>query len=99
MMTFDETFRTMKKYFSKKNFRKFGDGAGRFYVEVRDGVLAIQPFDYRNSLCVFTISSDSLKRILSRSLSPVEAYATGRLAVRGDLSAAFRLADALGLDC
>ena len=97
----------MKKYFEQKDFKDFGQGAysyefdvtgqgeGRFYIEVKDGSLDIQPFDYKNCLCSLTVDSGSLNRIISRTLSPVEAYSTGRLTVHGDVSAAFRLADAL----
>ena len=108
-MTFEQTFKEMKKYFSKKSFKKFGDGVfsyefdvtgegeGIFYIEVKDGAVDIQPFDYRNALCTFRVSSDNLRRILERTLAPTEAYSSGRLAVFGDVSAAFRLADALDM--
>ncbi len=106
-MTFEELYNTMKEYFEQKEFKDFGQGVysyefdvtgqgeGRFYIEVKDGSLDMQPFDYKNSLCCFTVDSGNLNRILSRALSPVEAYSTGRLIIRGDVSAAFRLADAL----
>ncbi len=106
-MTFEEIYNTMKDYFEQRDFGDFGQGVysyefdvtgqgeGKFYIEVRDGSLDMQPFDYKNSLCSLTVDSGSLRRIISRSLSPVEAYSSGRLAIRGDVSAAFRLADAL----
>ncbi len=112
-MTFEEIYNTMRKYFEKnikkKNLKEFGqgiysyefdvtgEGEGRFYLEVKDGVLAIQPFDYKNALCSFTVDAGNLKRIITRKLSPTEAYSTGRLTIHGDVSAAFRLADALGV--
>ncbi len=109
-MTFEETYNTMKDYFEKKDFTRFGQGVysyefditgedeGRFYIEVRDGSVDIQPFDYKNSLCSFTVSSGNLKGLISRRLSPAAAYSTGRLTVRGDVSAAFRLADVLEME-
>ena len=108
-MTFEELYGTIKEYFESKDFKDFGlgdysyefdvtgEGEGKFYIEVRDGRLDIQPFDYKNSLCAFTVDSGNLNRIFSRQLSPVEAYSTGRLAIRGDVSAAFRFADVLGI--
>ena len=106
-MTFEELYDKLKEYFETKDYAGFGQGTfsyefdvtgqgeGRFYLEVRDGVMDIQPFDYKNSLCSFSVDSGNLNRILSRSMSAVEAYSTGRLRVHGDVSAAFRLADAL----
>ena len=100
---------TLKDYFEKQDFSGFGEGVysyefdvtgegeGKFYVEVRDGNFDIQPFDYKNSVCSFTVSSGELKRLIERSVSPADSYSTGRLTVKGDVSAAFRLADALML--
>ena len=108
-MTFEEIYNTIKDYFEQKDFKGFGQGVysyefdvtgqgeGRFYIEVKDGCLDIQPFDYKNSLCSLTVDSGNLNRIITRALSPVEAYSTGRLTIHGDVSAAFRLADALGM--
>lgn len=108
-MTFEELFLTLKDYFAGKDFKDFGkgdysyefnvtgEGEGKFYLEVKDGSPDIQPFDYKNCLCSFTVRSGNLRRIVSGSLSPVEAYSSGRLEVRGDVSAAFRLGDVLGV--
>lgn len=108
-MTFEEIYEIMKEYLEEKDYSKTfgsgvysyefditGEGEGKFYIEVRDGSLAIQPFDYKNSLCSFTVDAHNLNRIIRRTLSPAEAYSTGRLTIHGDVSAAFRLADAIG---
>ena len=108
-MTFEELYTKIKNYFEDKHFDNFGqgvysyefnvtgDGEGKFYIEVRDGSLDIQPKNYKNSLCALSISSGNLCRLIERAISPSAAYSTGRLTIRGDVSAAFRLADALGL--
>ena len=108
-MNFEEIFNQMKDYFEAKDYTSFGsgvysyefditgEGAGKFYIEVRDGSLAIQPYDYKNSTCSFVINSMHLRKLIEHTLGPVAAYATGRLRVKGDVSAAFRLADALDL--
>ena len=108
-MKFEEIYGAMKEYFESGDFTGFGkgvysyefdvtgEGEGRFYMEVRDGVADVQPFDYRNSLCSFVASSDCMKRLIDRRITPTDAYSTGRLTVRGDVSAAFRLADVLGI--
>ena len=108
-MTFEEIYTTMKNYFENKDFSGFGagtysyefditgEGEGKFYIEVNDGTMEMQPFDYKNSLFAFEVSSGSLCSIIERRMSPAAAYSTGRLLIKGDVSAAFRLADALAL--
>ena len=108
-MDFESLYRKTKEYFEAKDFSGFGggvyayefditgEGAGRFYLEVRDGAPDMQPYDYQNSTCTFVMQSGHLLRLMDRSLSPVAAYTGGRLRIRGDVSAAFRLADALAL--
>lgn len=108
-MTFEEIYSKIKAYFDEKDFSSFGNGVysyefditgegeGKFYLEVRDGQCELQPYDYKNSTCAFTVNARHIDALLTRALPPVDAYATGRLRVRGDVSAAFRLADALGM--
>ncbi|MBQ9901533.1 MAG: SCP2 sterol-binding domain-containing protein [Clostridia bacterium] len=108
-MTFEEIYNTVRDYFEQKDFKGFGQGVysyefdvtgqgeGKFYIEVKDGCFDMQPFDYKNSLCSFTVDSGNLCSLLHRNITPTAAYSTGRLTVRGDVSAAFRLADALGM--
>lgn len=106
-MTFDEIYATMKTYFEQRDFEVFGqgvysyefdvtgEGEGKFYIEIKDGSLNMQPYDYKNSLCSFKISSGNLCEIINRNTTPTAAYSSGRLTIHGDVSAAFRLADAL----
>lgn len=108
-MNFEELYTRMRDYFETKDYASFGsgvysyefdvtgEGAGKFYLEVRDGSLDMQPYDYKNSTCGFKISSGHLEKLIDRSLAPIAAYSSGRLRIKGDVSAAFRLADALGL--
>lgn len=108
-MDFETLYRQAKDYFAAKDYSGFGggvyayefditgEGAGKFYLEVRDGVAELQPYDYKSSTCTFVMQSRHLLRLIDRTLSPVAAYTGGRLRIRGDVSAAFRLADALAL--
>ena len=108
-MTFEDFYGRMKEFFAAGDYAGFGqgiytfefnatgDGGGIFYIELRDGALAIQPFDYKDSLCSLTAETGILLAVVEGSLSPVEAYSSGRLTLRGDVSAAFLLADALSV--
>ena len=75
-MTFDEIYATMKTYFEQRDFEVFGqgvysyefdvtgEGEGKFYIEIKDGSLNMQPYDYKNSLCSFKISSGNLIMVI-----------------------------------
>ncbi len=73
-----------------------GDGEGKFYLEICDGKAKIEPFDYRGNTCTIIVNSKYLLPILKRQLSPTAAYSTGRLKIKGDVYAAFKLADTIG---
>jgi putative sterol carrier protein len=108
-MNFEEIYNRLKSIFESNDYSNFGsglysyefditgDGEGKFYIEIRDGHIEIQPYDYRNSSCVFIVNSKYINQLLKKQLAPTAAYSTGRLKIKGDVSAAFRLADSLGL--
>lgn len=108
-MKFDEIYNEVKTILESHDYSSFGfglysyefditgEGEGKFYLEVRDGTVKIQPFDYRSSTCTMMINSKYLLRILRHQLTPTAAYSTGRLKIKGDVSAAFRLVDTIGL--
>lgn len=108
-MTFRKVFSAVRKAAGKKDYSCFGEGVysfefdvtgeggGRFYIEVRNGSADIQPYDYKDARCAFTLRADHLLQILSGSVTPAALYSAGRLTVRGDTPSAFLLADALGV--
>lgn len=108
-MTFDEIYAAFREQMEARDLSGFGDGVyayefditgegeGKFYISVTDGRTEMQPFDYRNALCTFTVDGACLLAILRGQQPPVAAYASGRLRLRGDSGAAIRLADVLGL--
>lgn len=109
-MKFDEIYNQIKPILENHDYSNFGyglysyefditgEGEGKFYLEVRDGAVKIQPFDYRSSTCTMVINSKYMLKMLQHQLTPTSAYSTGRLKIKGDVSAAFRLADTIGLD-
>lgn len=109
-MNFDEIYNEMKSILERNDYSGFGpglysyefditgDGEGKFYLEIRDGRIQMQPYDYRNSTCVFVVNSKYMLKLLKHQLAPTAAYSTGRLKIKGDVSAAFRLADTIGLN-
>ena len=70
-----------------------GEGQGVFYVEVRDGRISVEPYEYYDRQCAITISDDDFNRLLKGSLDPVKAYDAGRLRVDGDLDSALKFSE------
>ena len=68
-----------------------GEGEGAFYVEVKDGQLLIEPFEYFDRDATFICTSDVLFKIIAGKLDPVKAFTIGKLKVEGDLGKALKL--------
>ncbi|MCD8381250.1 MAG: SCP2 sterol-binding domain-containing protein [Lachnospiraceae bacterium] len=56
---------------------------GVFYVEISDGRIDVQPYDYRDHDGVFTASAATYEALCDGSLTPITAYAVGRLKISG----------------
>ncbi|MBQ9141629.1 MAG: SCP2 sterol-binding domain-containing protein [Lachnospiraceae bacterium] len=68
-----------------------GEGEGAFYVEVRDGQLYIEPYEYYDRDAIFICSAKTLFKMINGDLDPVAAFTIGKLKVEGDLGKALRL--------
>lgn len=62
------------------------DSAGAFYVAYFDGVLSVEPYDYRDNWAMITISVADFMKLVSGRLDIEKAIASGKLEVTGDLS-------------
>ncbi len=65
-----------------------GDNGGVFYVEVKDGKVNIEPYEYNDRQCAVTISSDDLVKLMAGKLDAVAAFTLGKLKVDGDIGKA-----------
>ncbi len=72
-------------------FNITGEGAGIFYVEVRDGKLYIEPYEYHDRDAIFICKADTLFKIISGKTDPVRAFTLGRLKVEGSIEQALKL--------
>ncbi len=72
-------------------FNIHGEGEGAFYVEVRDGKLYIEPYEYYDRDAIFICSAKTLFKMIEGKLDPVAAFTVGKLKVEGDLDKALRL--------
>ena len=70
---------------------------GIFYVEVKDGVLHVEPYEYHDRDAMFTCAPDVLLKIAEGELDPVEAFTEQKLRVEGDIEKALRLKEIIEL--
>lgn len=65
-----------------------GKNGGVFYVEVKDGKINVEPYEYNDRSCAITIEPTNFNKLIDGKLDPVAAYTIGKLKVEGDLGKA-----------
>ncbi len=91
--TFTELFAQMKEKLEKTGSTALtghaayefhiSDLDGIFYVEIHDGQIDVQPYDYYDHNGVFTASAATYEALCDGTLTPITAYAAGRLKTSG----------------
>ena len=66
------------------------EAGGSFYVEVKDGILKIEPYDYYDRDARFTCTPYVLDKIADGELDPVAAFTEQKLKVDGNIDKALR---------
>lgn len=72
-----------------------GEGSGVFYIEIKDGELHIEPYEYHDRDAMFTASTEVFDEIFDGKLDPVEACELEKLKVEGNLEKALLFAELL----
>ena len=67
------------------------EAGGIFYVEVKDGNLYVEPYEYYDRDAMFTCAPDVLIKIADGDLDPVAAFTEQKLKVEGNIDKALRL--------
>lgn len=65
-----------------------GEGEGAFYIELKDGEVYIEPYEYYDRDCKFIVSGDNFIKICEGSLGAVKAFTVGKLKVEGNIDKA-----------
>ena len=65
-----------------------GEEGGVFYVEVKDGQVNIEPYEYYDRNCAITMDMTHFNKLIDGKLDPVLAFTTGKLKVDGDIGKA-----------
>lgn len=101
-MTYEEFFAKVKEKFMDADvsgitehlayqFNITGEAEGIFYVEVKEGKLYVEPYDYRDRDAAFTASAENLMKIAEGKLDPVLAFTMKKLKVEGNIDKALKL--------
>ena len=62
-----------------------------FYVEIKDGKLSIEPYEYDDRQANMIISSDNFMKLINGKLNSVIAFTTGKLKIDGSIEKAKEL--------
>lgn len=68
-----------------------GLGGGTFYIEVLNGKLSVEPYDYHDRDAALTISIGDFKKLVDKKLDPIEAFNSGKLIVDGSVEKSLEL--------
>lgn len=96
-MTFEQAFDKIKEKFAKADASKTEDFAmqitltdedcgGTMYIAVKDGVLAVEPYDYHDNTSYLNITKSTLLAVLSGRASLDKAIASGDALMGGNAS-------------
>ncbi len=103
-MTYAEFFSEVKSKFMEADvsdihehlayqFNITGEAEGIFYVEVKEGKLYVEPYEYFDRDAMFTCKAETLMKLASGKLDPVAAFTLQKLKVEGDIGKALKLKD------
>lgn len=101
-MTYQELVEKLQQLYAKTDASKIkehvaiqfnvtGEASGALYLEVTEGKLYIQPYQYFDRDILVTISEENLLAVAEGKLDIVEAYGSGMLTAEGNLGKALLL--------
>ena len=70
---------------------------GIFYVEVKDGKLYVEPYEFYDRDAVFIADPDTFLKIADGKTNPVTAFTFRKLRVEGSIDKALRLKEIIDL--
>lgn len=69
-------------------FNIYGEGEGAFYIEIKDGKVSLEPYEYYDRDAKIIISGNELEKIIKREKTPEESFSEGTLTVEGNIDKA-----------
>ena len=61
-----------------------GEGEGAFYIEIDDGRINVEPYEYYDRDVIVVTSAQMLLNIIDGKIRALDAYANGQITVYGD---------------
>lgn len=103
-MTYSEYFASVKTKFMGADvsdihehlayqFNVLGEESGIFYVEVKDGKLYIEPYEYFDRDAMFTATAEVFDGIITGKTDSVMAFTLQQLKVEGNIEKALKLTE------
>ena len=94
-MTYEELVSKVKEATKKRivskllghvayQFNVEGDAEGAFYLEVSEGKINVEPYEYYDRDLIIVASADVIMQMVEGKLEPMEAYTNGLLKAYGD---------------
>lgn len=94
-MTYEKIFSEVQKNFKKAKSTNFtenfafqfnitGEGEGIFYAAFKDGVLSVEPYDYKDRDVIFETDGKTIVAIASGKMEPIDAIKSGKLSIDGN---------------
>lgn len=65
-----------------------GEGSGAFYIELLNGKVYVEPYEYYDRDCMFIITAEDFLAICEGTLDPVAAFTKGKLKIDGSIDKA-----------
>ena len=107
-MTFETAFKRLKEKFANVDASALEnmaiqitlsdeDCGGTFYAAVRDHVLAVEPYDYKDNDAVIDVTRKALSSILDGKTNIDKAIEKGEMSVMGDLQKVAAIRQAIKL--
>lgn len=98
-MTYEEIFEQSKAYILGNDIEGIdgnlaieidivGEGGGAFYIELKDGRLSVEPYEYYDNDCKFLVSGEDFLAMCAGRLDPVLAFTRGKLKIEGSIEKA-----------
>ena len=104
-ISFDDLFEQARQYAARVDASRVegqpavyeavltGEDGGTISALISDGRVTLYKGPYKGCLCSITTSAQTVADIMTGKLNPMTAIVTGRIKVRGDMSALMRLKD------
>lgn len=105
-MTYEELVKSLKDTYANEDasavkehiaiqFNVTGEAQGAFYLEIADGKVNIEPYEYYDRDVLVTVAGDDLVKIFAGEMDFVDAFNAGTIKAEGNLIKALSLKEVI----